>query len=95
MWAFLERVERAPLAQGGGGASAGADRPGLRERRLSSVRNTVGAVASFGKVSTPLGRARAWIRQCLAAKCLEACIAALLGEERLVKVRGGTGQGAF
>lgn len=82
-WAFLERVERVPLATGGGGAS----RPGPRERRLSSVRNTVGAVASLGKVSTPLGRARAWIRQCLVSKCLEACVAALLEEERLVKVR--------
>lgn len=79
-WAFLERVERVPLA-------GGASRPGPRERRLSSVRNTVGAVASLSKVSTPLGRARAWIRQCLVSKCLEACVAALLDEERLVKVR--------
>lgn len=84
-WAFLERVERVPLATATGGGGAG--RPGLRERRLASVRNTVGAVASLGKVSTPLGRARAWIRQCLACKCLEACVAALLDEERLVKVR--------
>lgn len=48
----------------------------------------MGAVASFGEVSTPLGRARAWIRQCLVCKCLESCVAALLEEERLVKVGG-------
>lgn len=83
-WAFLERVERIPLAAGAGG---GASRTGPRERRLSSVRNTVGAVASLSNVSTPLGRARAWIRQCLVCKSLEACVAALLDQERLVKVR--------
>lgn len=81
-WAFLERVERLPLTVGGGGAG----RPGPRERRLASVRNTVGAVASLSNVSTPLGRARAWIRQCLVCKCLESCVAALLEEDRLVKV---------
>ncbi|CAB1111428.1 unnamed protein product [Ectocarpus sp. CCAP 1310/34] len=81
-WAFLERVERLPLTMGEGGAG----RPGPRERRLASVRNTVGAVASLSNVSTPLGRARAWIRQCLVCKCLESCVAALLEEDRLVKV---------
>ncbi|CAM9347045.1 unnamed protein product, partial [Ectocarpus sp. 13 AM-2016] len=81
-WAFLERVERLPLTTGGGGAG----RPGPHERRLASVRNTVGAVASLSNVSTPLGRARAWIRQCLVCKCLEPCVAALLEEDRLVKV---------
>ncbi|CAM9814124.1 unnamed protein product [Ectocarpus sp. 6 AP-2014] len=81
-WAFLERVERLPLTIGGGGAG----RPGPRERRLASVRNTVGAVASLSNVSTPLGRARAWVRQCLVCKCLESCVAALLEEDRLVKV---------
>lgn len=79
-WAFLERVERVPMS------TAAGSRPGLRERRLSSVRNTVGAVASLGNATTPLGRARAWIRQCLGCKCLEACVAAMLQEDRLVKV---------
>lgn len=82
-WAFLERVERLPM-----GTEKGA-RPGPRERRLASVRNTVGAVASFQRVSTPRGRARAWIRQCLVSKCLEACVAALLAETRLVQVFTG------
>lgn len=57
-----------------------------RDRGLSSVRNSVGAVASLSNVSTPLGRARAWIRQCLVSKCLEACISTMLEEDRLVKV---------
>lgn len=74
---------------GGGGAG----RPGPRERRLASVRNTVGAVASLSNVSTPLGRARAWIRQCLVCKCLESCMAALLEEDRLVKVCRSVGFG--
>ncbi|CAM9317206.1 unnamed protein product, partial [Hapterophycus canaliculatus] len=86
LWAFLERVERTPLSAGAAGAGGAAARTGSRERRLSNVRNTVGAVASFGEVATPLGRARAWIRQCLVSKCLESCVAALLEEERLVKV---------
>ena len=79
-WAFLERVERTPLPASTGG------RPGPQEKRLSSVRNTVGAVASLGNVITPLGRGRAWIRQCLLCKCLEECMTAMLEQRRLVEV---------
>lgn len=79
-WAYLERLERLPIA-----TAAGA-RPGPRERRLSSVRNTVGAVASCRRVSTAVGKARSWVRQCLVCKCLEACVGAVLAETRLVQV---------
>ena len=79
-WAFLERVERLLLSD------VADSTPSSRDRGLSSVRSIMGIVAPLANVSTPLGRARAWIRHCLVSKSLEASISTVLEEDPLVEV---------